>query len=351
MKLWFRVATHAVDFQRTGIDVDDIARLGNDVTIAYRSPALDAAGIECVVALPTFRRPDHLRATLESLSRQQTGLRFAVVVMENDAEGLAGLKAASAFFERGTLAGLVVVAAERGNCHAYNAGFTTALDVFPRFRQLAVIDDDECAAPHWLEALNRVAHETGAALVGGPQVPVFETAASGRATHPVFQPPYAVSGRVPILYSSGNVMIARRVLETMPRPFLDPAFNFIGGGDSDFYRRCRNAGFDFAWSTEAVVLETMPARRAESSWLRARGLRNGAISALLERRQRPGPTGRLRTLGKSAALLAAAPLRSVVLAARTRSLSAGLYRMHVALGRFQAEFGMVAEQYRNPESN
>jgi GT2 family glycosyltransferase len=129
--------------------------------------------------------------------------------------------------------------------------------------------------------------------------------------HPVFRPHYTATGPVPILYSSGNVLISRKVLDAMPRPFLDPAFNFIGGGDSDFYRRAKAAGFSFAWCAEAVVMETLPSRRAEFSWLNARSLRNGAISAIIEKRQQPGLAGRLRILGKSLALLAASPLRGV----------------------------------------
>jgi hypothetical protein len=142
------------------------------------------------------------------------------------------------------------------------------------------------------------------------------------------------------------------VLDAMPRPFLDPAFNFIGGGDSDFYRRAKAAGFSFAWCAEAVVMETLPSRRAEFSWLNARSLRNGAVSAIIEKRLNPGLAGRLRRLGKSLGLLAASPLRGVRLwVAQTGSAVIALYHLQVAAGRLMAEFGQVNEQYRNPESN
>jgi len=48
------------------------------------SPALDGA-VAIVVCIPAFRRPRHLRLTLESLASQRTDRRFAVVVVENDA--------------------------------------------------------------------------------------------------------------------------------------------------------------------------------------------------------------------------------------------------------------------------
>ena len=43
------------------------------------------SSIGIVVCIPCFRRPQHLRQTLESLASQRTGRRFAVVMVENDA--------------------------------------------------------------------------------------------------------------------------------------------------------------------------------------------------------------------------------------------------------------------------
>jgi hypothetical protein len=61
--------------------------------------------------------------------------------------------------------------------------------------------------------------------------------------------------------------------------------------------------------------------------------------------------GRLRTLAKSLALLAASPLRGLRLGFQTGSAVIGLYHIQVAVGRLMAEFGLVNEQYRNPENN
>jgi GT2 family glycosyltransferase len=235
-----------------------------------RSAILDPDRIRVVVTLPTFRRPDHLVMTLDSLEAQAFGDETAVVVMDNDADGLQGANAAAEWLRGSRLKGIVIVAHQRGNCHAYNAGWETALAEFPRLTHIAVIDDDEIAGPEWLSGLMKTAQKTGADLVGGPQIPVFaDRKLDGWRRHPVFTPHYHETGLVPILYSSGNVLISRPVLDMMPRPFLDPAFNFIGGGDSDFYRRARARGFSFGWSAEAAVMETLPSRRAEFSWLNA----------------------------------------------------------------------------------
>ncbi|TIP86397.1 MAG: glycosyltransferase, partial [Mesorhizobium sp.] len=299
------------------------------------------------------KRPEQLLATLASLKGQQTGRRFAIIVMENETEARAGAKAALPLFERGDIPGMVIVAHERGNCSAYNAGWQTAILHFPDFRYLLVIDDDEIADPQWLERMCKAADTLGADIVGGPQMPVFADAAHARwAEHPVFAPPYQETGRVPALYSSGNLLVGRNVLTAMGPPFLDLKFNFMGGGDSDFLSRAAQRGFVLGWSAEAQVRESVPARRVEADWIRARSLRNGVISTLVEKKKRAGtPFAGTRVFLKSLALLAVSPFRGAARLARTGSLATALYPVHVAVGRVLAEFGYANEQYRQPEKN
>lgn len=323
------------------------------ISIVARSPGLDTGAVEVVITVPTFRRPDQVLETLASIRRQTTARSFAIVLIENDAEARAGARAAAPLFESGELPGLLIVAHARGNCSAYNAGWQTALIQFPSFKYLAVIDDDEIADPDWIEELCKAAERFGADIVGGPQLPIFPESASGTwATHPVFAPPYTQSGPVKALYSSGNLLIARQVLVRMGPPFLDLRFNFMGGGDSDFLSRSEQKGFRLAWCAEAKLRETVPARRLEADWVRARSLRNGVISTLVEKKKRAGsPFGTARVIAKSMLLLAASPLRGLTRLARTGSPAVALYPVHVALGRVLAEFGYANEQYRQPEKN
>src|SRR5918994_384232 len=141
------------------------------VSITGRSPGLVPEAVEAVVTVPTFRRPEQLLATLESLRQQETARRFAVIVMENEAEAREGANAALPLFEKGTLEGMVIIAHERGNCSAYNAGWQTAVMHFPSFRYLLVIVDDEIADRNWLENMCAASEKHEADIVGGPQVP------------------------------------------------------------------------------------------------------------------------------------------------------------------------------------
>lgn len=323
------------------------------ISLVARSPGLDAQAVDAVVTMPTFRRPKQVLETLASLERQRTKRRFAVIVMENDAEGREGVAAAAPWFEAGRIPGLLIIAHDRGNCSAYNAGWLTALVHFPAFRHLLVIDDDEIADPDWLERMCAASETLPADIVGGPQVPVFDNPAHQHwESHPVFSAPYKASGRVPALYSSGNLLIGRHVLEKMGSPFLDLRFNFMGGGDSDFLSRSAAAGFTLGWCAEAQVFEAVPDRRVEADWIRARALRNGVISTLVEKRKRAAdPYGRVKVLAKSLALLGASPLRAAARYLGTGSASVALYPVYVALGRVGAEFGYANEQYRTPEKN
>ena len=309
-----------------------------------------------VVVIPTFRRPDHLRLTLGSVLRQADAPAFAVVVMDNDAAGREGVQVASELLRAAPVPGRVIVAHRRGNCAAYNAGFHVALGEWPDAQAIAIIDDDEIAPDSWLSALWRTARETRADCVGAPQRPVFaaETPGDARAValrHRALRAPYATSGPVPILYSSGNVLLSASLLRTHGHPWFDERFNFLGGGDADFYARARAQGARFAWAEDAGVDETMPARRAEASWLDARSLRNGSISALLQVRQAKGMPDRLKRLAKSGALFAASPYRACALFLKHRSLTVALDPMLVALGRVLMEFGFANEQYRAAEAN
>ena len=139
----------------------------SSISIVTRSPQLQADAVQVIVTVPTFRRPAQILETLASLQRQQTARRFAVILIENEADKREGAAAAAPLFESGAIEGMVIIAHERGNCCAYNAGFETALANFPNFSWLAIIDDDELADPLWLEKLCETGENFGADLVGG----------------------------------------------------------------------------------------------------------------------------------------------------------------------------------------
>ncbi len=296
-----------------------------------------------VIVVPTFRRPDMLRATLKSLAQQQVDFSFAVVVVENDAQGLAGQDAAFDSFAREHLNGIAIVERKQGNVEAINAGFSAALQRFPQTQFFLMIDDDEIASPLWLARMVEAADTSGAGIVGGPVNPEFEAdIGAGMRAHPVFWPIKAPTGALPMIYGSGNCLIRRDVFERLGLPAFDVAFNFLGGGDTDFFTRARNAGVSFYWQADALITEVVPAARTQSRWVFKRGLRIGAINRRIDRKTKAA----LPVLAKDAAILALSPFRFVRELLRSRSLLLASHPVNVALGRLLSIGGIETSQYR-----
>jgi glycosyltransferase involved in cell wall biosynthesis len=314
--------------------------------LAATSDPLDPS-IEVVVCIPSFRRPKHLRLTLQSLARQRTTSRFAVVVVENDAARREAVPVAIEFFWSGEISGLCVVEPRQGNCHAINAAFETALAAFPAATKLLMIDDDEIAAPDWLQRMVEAAEATGADLVGGPVQPNFhDEVKRGLGRHPAFRPAYDQSGPVPVIYGCGNCLITRPVFTKLADPSFDLKFNFLGGGDTDFFVRCRQAGMKFHWAADAVITETVPDNRTHPGWLVVRGLRIGAINYHIEVKAARTLWSRLRLLAKMLAMLPLSLFRAGRLVVTEERPIIALHPMTVAVGSALAAVGIEPQPYK-----
>jgi len=330
----------------TGSPRTDNADARPHCALVAASPSLDTT-IEIVVCIPCFRRPQHLRQTLQSLANQRTGRRFAVVMVENDASKSESVPVAAQFLASGKIQGLCVVEPRQGNCHAINAAFETALATFPMATSLLMIDDDEIASADWLERMVSAAETTGADIVGGPVLPNFDDEQKrGLRRHPAFAPAYDISGPVPVIYGCGNCLIKRGVFEHAGVPAFDLRFNFLGGGDTDFFYRCLRLGLRFHWVAEATISETVPPSRTNLRWLVTRGLRIGAINYHVQRKATPTMRLRARLALK---LLAALPL-SLVYAARAalteHERTIAMHPMTVAVGSVLAAVGIEPQPYK-----
>jgi glycosyltransferase involved in cell wall biosynthesis len=320
--------------------------------ILSSSAHLDLVEIGIVVCIPTFRRPASLRRTLQSLADQRTQFGFGCVIVENDTGNREGAAVAAEFIESGLLLGFCVLEPRPGNCMAINCAFTAAREVFPHARYLAMIDDDEFASGEWLARLVETAERSGADVVGGPVFPQFELPSKAYlAKHPSFDAPYNRSGKVPVIYGTGNCLIRRTVFERLETPLFDLSFNYLGGGDTDFFSRCRAIGLQFYWDQSATIFECVPLRRTRFSWLAARGLRIGAINYLVERKRARNTRRRMAIACKSLAILCLSLLRVPVLLVTSSVTVAAIHPLLVACGRLLASLGTVPEQYRNPERN
>lgn len=310
--------------------------------------AQDPAHVEAIVCVPTFRRPEMLAATLSSLAAQATHVAFRVVVVDNDAREMRGVEVATRFFAEGRLDGLVSVEPRQGNVFAINAAFRLARERYPAADYFLMIDDDEIAEPLWLEEMARTAREQGADIVGGPVLPEFpDGAPTAYRHHPVFWPAFMQSGPAPMIYGTGNCLIARRVFEGLAAPALDERFNFLGGGDTEFFTRCRRAGFTFYWRQEARIHEHVTPGRLTLSWVLQRSLATGAINYSIDRLAARSPYARLRLFAKNVAVTPLSLHRAMRMLAARRHPLAAAHPLGVAVGRWLASFGLLPQPYRH----
>jgi len=308
---------------------------------------LTDAKIEAVICIPTFRRPRQLAETLASLIGQIGDVRFAVVVVENHAQRCEGKEVADAVFSSGALNGVCVVETNQGNCFAINRAFATGLANYPEAEYLLMIDDDEVAAPSWLAEMVRAARQTGADIVGGPVLRHFDGPADrSMRMHPLFNSPGFPSGFVPSLYGSGNCLIARHVFDALEEPEFDLRFNFLGGGDMDFFSRCRQRGFKSYWNSHAVAVESVPAQRLAMHWMFRRALTTGVINYTIDRKRHPHAVGYAGLWVKNLLSLPLSLLRAARLFAKTGHWLPASFPVLVSLGRSLGALGFAPAPYK-----
>lgn len=264
------------------------------------------------IAIPTFRRPVELRHLLETLARVVQRQDVMVLVADNDGAAADGAAVVEGLRTSGYPLPLSLLrVTEPGLCSVRSAICDTAM-ADPAMRFIAMIDDDEWPQPGWLDALLNCQAQVGADVVAGPVDFQFTGKPPRWAGQTlVFRPEQRAWGATGMLWASNNLLVSRRALEMMARPWFDPRFNRSGGEDLDFLARLRDAGARFGWAPEAQVSEWVPPERAKLRWVLKRMWRIGFTETLARRKRRPGRLAQLGLLGRTLSILA---LRTVGLA-------------------------------------
>lgn len=310
-------------------------------------PDVSRTSIEAVICIPTFRRPAGVTKTLQSLLAQKGDIDFAIVVVENDADKPVGAEAARAVLEGFDGPSLVLVEPRQGNCHAINRAFTEARDSFPSARYLLMIDDDEIATPDWLALMVATAEKTGADIVGGPVIRQFDVPVSAAVSlHSLYGFIGGATREVPVIHGTGNCLIRREVFTRLSDPLFDITFNFLGGGDMDFFARCRTAGCRFWWCEEAVIYETVAEERTSARWLMRRSVRTGSINYEIDRKRVTSTAGIARLQAKNVISLGLSIFRAIGILAKTRHFLPATHPPLMSVGRFSASFGFLPAPYK-----
>lgn len=301
----------------------------------YTGLSLDPSKVDAVICIPTFRRPDYLRATLFSLQLQRTQIVFAVVIVDNDAESKAGMTVARDYFN-GKLNGVASLEPQQGSGFALNHAVALALNLFPNAQNILMLADDEIAASNWLDVMVNAARMSNADTIGGPIHPKFSSRAPRHIrSHPVFHQPYKATGEVPKLDSAGNCLVRRSVFETLPAPYFDASLSAITGSDTDFFMRCAKAGLKSYWVQEAEVSESISSSRSTPSWILSRSAALGALAAQMDSRYMTPQWGGFAPRLKSFALLPVSAVWFFVTLLRTGNWLKAMHPLSFAWGRIK----------------
>lgn len=308
---------------------------------------MDRAIGKIVIGIATCNRPQGLLRTLRSIAQQDTCLHLEILVADNDAtrqEGMAVVERIASEGYRWPIRALLV--AERGIPRVRNALVAQALGD-PAVTHVAMLDDDEAASPGWIEAMVDAARQWNADVVGGAVLREMDAPVPGwAAPHPLLQPKMrGQSGRVDLVDSTANVLIAASALHAMGSAPFDERMALTGGSDKQLFSRMQRAGHRFAWSEEAVVTELIPASRVTQKWLLMRGYRIGMTDMIVERFHK----GRMRALlGEAPRILggAASGAFGALLTRDRGKRIQRLGRLYRAAGKIAGLAGFHYEEYR-----
>jgi succinoglycan biosynthesis protein ExoM len=244
--------------------------------------------LDVAICVLTYRRPMGLERLLDSLRdlrfHQLRPSSLEVVVVDNDPAQSAREVCARATPRLGWPLRYVIEPV-RGIAQARNRALAS---VATHVDHIVFIDDDEIAAPGWLDALLSVQHEFGADTVAGPVVPLFEENVPSWLRG-AFERDRHSTGTVLRSAAAGNVLILRSTIAEAGLRF-DERFALTGGEDTLFFRRLATLGARIVWADDALVYETVPPARATLGWVLRRAFRTGITWSTVEFELDPRPS-------------------------------------------------------------
>lgn len=204
--------------------------------------------VEVSVIIPTYSRPNQLRACLESLARQTLSkTRYEVIVVDD-----------------GSPNPLAEVAAEFPNrilvryFRQPNAGPAAARNFGVKqsdAKWIAFIDDDCAAQPDWLAKLLAAQEVYPKSLVGGSTINGLPTEVFASTSQMIVDMVYEHFNSDPsnaYFLTSNNILGTRE--DFMEMGGFDTCFRLAGGEDRDFCDRWRLLGKKIVWQKDAVIL-------------------------------------------------------------------------------------------------
>ena len=303
-----------------------------------------------VLAMATYRRPDHVRRIVPLLVEQAATVpgQVRVVIVDNDPDGTA-----AEVVQTWVPAGVEYLHEPRPGIAAAR---NRALAAAEQDDLLVFIDDDEEPAADWLRTLVLAWSEWRCAAVAGPVQARFEqepdpwVLACG-----VFDRVLRPTGMSLRGAASNNLLLDLSRLRALDLRF-DDRFGLSGGSDTMLTHRLIQCGEQIRWCAEALVHDLIPADRSTRSWIQRRVRRTSnswtRVRLVIAAGSTPGWRIRGELLLRGGHRFGRGALRWARGAA-TRRLgprARGVCEMMEGIGVLTGVFGAVRSEYLRPPS-
>ena len=330
-------------------------------------PVSPETSVDLSVVVATYDRPASLERTLQSCLAQANamGLRIELVVVDNHPSQNAW-PVVEALAARSPWPIRHVRELTRNMSTLRNRGFKVA-----RGGLVAIIDDDEVAAPDWLDQLVGALRTTDADVAVGPRLARFEDGGP-----PAYDPQgrqftrdlgLADGATIPLVTASGKPRYGLGTGNSLfdlgrcfpnGAPAMRTEFGDAGGEDAELFVRLHRQGRRIVWAAGARVTEAVAPHRTAAAYrlLRTRREAQHYVAIYVDASRRPGLT-RTLLLAKGVAQVAVGALSALVTAefgserrVRARLLMAhglGKLTAHRPVG-FIAESGETVRAYESP---
>ncbi len=300
------------------------------------------------ICVTTYKRPQGLKRLLQGLAK----LTFTkvecpdieVIIIDNNNEGVAA-QVCQEIEPNFPWILKTDVESQRGVTYGRNKSLSL---VDPQTDMIAILDDDEVPAAHWLDELLWVQEQYQADVVTGPVLPHFVAkeppewiSKGGFFNQPRFQ-----TGESRHVAFTNNVLIRAEILQQY-NPVFDNRFALTGGEDSHLFMRLYKAGYKIVWSDEAIVYDWIPADRTKPKWILERVCHLWSNQSLLEKELYPSFSVLLLRILKGIALIMIGIVRlPLVLVLGRKAMFISLIYIYKGIGTFIGLLGLRRQEYK-----
>lgn len=240
------------------------------------------------IVMPTLNRPQPLRRALESLRQQRlhSDIRIEIIVVDNSSDRSALWVSEDVSLTTVERPVHYVSEPRPGVANARNAGIAHA-----RGEWIAFLDDDEEAEADWIARHIETIRSSGADASFGPVRAVAEEGQPSQALLDFFsraidRPDGADITDLAALLGTNNSVFSRdRCLAG--NTVFDTTLNETGGEDSLLLQQLVLSGRKLAWAGKAGVIEWVPPRRLNWTYVARRRFLSGQIRTFVQRMLSP----------------------------------------------------------------